>query len=145
MLIHFLTAVLQSQEVGQEKKAGNFGWVSCLLLSWNSWRVGRIHLVYTSRHQSITEGSQDGAWNRHWRDAACWFVCRLMLGYLCHIVQDHLPRDGTTHSGLAPPAPINNQETPPQIFPGVYIQMICPARIRSPWVIRTPWKCNESF
>ena len=36
---------------------------------------------------------------------------------LLYIVQDHLPRDGTTQSGLGPPAPIHNQEIPPQIFP----------------------------
>lgn len=34
--------------------------------------------------------------------------------FLNRDTQDHLPRDGVTHSGLGLPTSINNQDSPPQ-------------------------------
>lgn len=46
-----------------------------------------------------------------WKSIACWLIHWLMLCYLSCITQDHLPRDGATHSGLDPPKSIINQKT----------------------------------
>lgn len=35
----------------------------------------------------------------------------------CYTAQDHLPRNGATHSGLYPPPSINNQDNPLQTCP----------------------------
>ena len=42
--------------------------------------------------------------------AAYWLAPHGLLSLLSYITQDHLPRDGTAHSGLSPPTPIINQE-----------------------------------
>lgn len=40
----------------------------------------------------------------------------LILNYLSNSNEDHMPRDGITHSELAFPTFINNQDTPPHQY-----------------------------
>jgi hypothetical protein len=41
---------------------------------------------------------------RSWRSTAYWLAPHDWLGLLSYSTQDHQPRDGTTHNGLAPPS-----------------------------------------
>lgn len=49
-----------------------------------------------------------------WRLLAAWLTGWHMLGHLSSTAEDHLLRDGATHSGLGPPTSINHQDNPPQ-------------------------------
>lgn len=50
-------------------------------------------------------------------DAAYWLVPPSLLDLLSH-TQDHLPRDGVTHSKLGPPTWIINQDNPTDLPTG---------------------------
>lgn len=77
----------------------------------------------TLRLQSSTEDGQDRNTSEALAvetiESRCLLACslRLMLSYLPYTAQVHLPRKGTTHSGLGPPTLISNQENIPQTCP----------------------------
>lgn len=70
----------------------------------------------TSSSQSITEGSQSRTQveTRSRGREGTLLACRPMLSHLPYTTQATTPRDCATHSGLGPPTPINNQESPSQ-------------------------------
>lgn len=60
---------------------------------------------FLSVSKSYTEQSQDrnlgiGTEVKPWRSAAYCLASRFMLNHFSYTAQAHLPRDGTTHSGL---------------------------------------------
>lgn len=52
-----------------------------------------------------------------WRRAAYWLAPFGLLNLLSCTVEDQLPRDVTTYSGLGPPTLIINQENAPTGMP----------------------------
>lgn len=48
------------------------------------------------------------------KEAYYWLASPDFLIYLSHTAQAYLPKDGTTHNSLGPPASISNQENASQ-------------------------------
>lgn len=62
---------------GEEGGELRLGFLSVALMK--QLRSGKDSLGLHFQAPVITERSQEGTWNIHWRDAACWFACRLIL------------------------------------------------------------------
>jgi hypothetical protein len=103
-------------------------WYSCLRVTiavmkhhnQKQTKKARVNLVYTSRSQSITEGSQGRKSNRAGTceqelmqrpqmDAAYWLAPHGLLSLLPYRTEDPLPRGGPTHNGLRPHASVTKK------------------------------------
>ena len=80
-------------------------------------------MAYTSIQLLIIEGSQDRILKRaetqrqdrsHGRMLLIGLLAHSFFNLLSYRTQDHLPRDGTAHSGLGTPTSTTNQENVPQ-------------------------------
>ena len=49
---------------------------------------------------------------RPWRGAAYWLAPHGLVSLISYKIQDHQPRDGTTHNGLSSTTSITNKEIP---------------------------------
>ena len=68
-------------------------------------------MAYTSRLQPVLKEVRVETWRQElWRNIACWMTPWPILIYLSYMVQEHLPRDGSTFSGLGLPTSISNQD-----------------------------------
>lgn len=83
--------------------------------------MGRRGLMsaHTSTPQSVRGGSQGGRSRQKlkqwpWGKLAYWCFAGGWLSMLFYILQDFLPRDGTTSQGVSPPTSVINQITSPQ-------------------------------
>jgi len=72
---------------------------------------------------------------RPWRDVTHWLASPGLLSLLSYRIQDHQPRDGPTHNGLAPPTLITNWENALQLdlveaFPQGRLSVLTPACVK---------------
>ena len=49
-----------------------------------------------------------------------------VFSWISYTVQDHLPRNCATHSGLNPSVSVNNQDSPPQTCPQANLTWLAP-------------------
>ena len=86
-----------------------------------TWEENGLLQLITLGARSIPEGSQGGNSNtritwrqelkrRPWRNDAYWLASHDLLSLLSYTIQDHLSRNGPTHSGLGPPTSTINQK-----------------------------------
>ena len=91
-----------------------FCFCCCHQIPWPKKQVGeeRACLAYTSIQLLIIEGSQNRILKRaetqrqdrsHGRMLLIGLLAHSFFNLLSYRTQDHLPRDGTIHSGLGPP------------------------------------------
>ena len=88
--------------------------------TWEGEGLFGLHFHSTIHHQrsrgslgQAKDSNMAGNWRqelmqRPWMGAAYWLATYGLLSLLYYRTKDHHPRDGTTHSGLSPPSPINH-------------------------------------
>lgn len=71
---------------------------------WLTFHV--ISIIKRSQDRNLESGTKAETIEKH----CYWLEPRGLLSILSYKTQGHLPRDGTTHSGLDPPTSIINQK-----------------------------------